>query len=54
MLGASHPLPECLINERIGILASNDHGVDHFIEMMSQKGLQPGNSLAIFSHDIHA
>jgi hypothetical protein len=31
-----------------------DHGVGHFVEMTFQKGLQPGSSLAIFSHDIHA
>ena len=36
------------------ILTGLDHGVGHFVEMTSQKGLQSGNSLAIFSHDIHA
>jgi hypothetical protein len=50
-------LPEALkpllvplaLHERFGL----DHGVGHFGEMTSQKGLQSGNSLAIFSHDIH-
>ena len=35
-------------------LPHQDHGVGHFVEMTSQKGLQPGSFLAIFSHDIHA
>src|SRR4029453_3408309 len=30
-----------------------DHGVGHFAEMTSQKGLQQGNSLAVFSDDMH-
>jgi hypothetical protein len=47
----------CAVLEERGFevkLVGLDHGVGHFVEMTSQKRLQSGNSLAIFSHDIHA
>ena len=38
-----------LSNTKTGL----DHGVGHFVKTPSQKGLQQGSSLAIFSHGIH-
>ena len=48
-------LSDCVVSPDIfKYMGGLDHGVGHCIEMTSQKGLQSGNSLAIFSHDIHA
>jgi hypothetical protein len=47
--GGAQPTSTVIVSDIPGL----DHGVGHFVEMMSQKGLQQGRVLAIFSHDIH-